>query len=255
MFLFSSSSSDPAPSGCTKASCPEIKADKPSVPTPPITPHGETKEIKTITPPPQPLIRLPPSMGSLRGHLAKRSFPMTLGFTTMLPTTSTGLVNSIISVSGVTFSSEFTSCAALFDEFFVESMTLRYQPLNQFLTEPSMSFSNPATGMLLVADLHHGQTSYSTTTSMSNAITLRVLHSARPWKHTWINVEKPTTVAASSSTSAPLPVQGWCLTSASAAALYTGFTQIRNNTLFSDVTSTSVGDILVTYAVLFRCRV
>jgi hypothetical protein len=119
-----------------------------------------------------------------------------------------------------------------------------------------MSFTSPATGMLLLASLHHGQSSYATTSPMANAITLQVSHSGRPFSYTWHNVESlKSTVAASSSTSTPLPVQSWCLTTPTAAALYTGFVQCRSNSLLSNDPSVAVGDVVVRYKCQFRTRV
>jgi hypothetical protein len=191
-----------------------------------------------------------------RSGMASKTFPITLGFSTMLTTTSTGLVNAVFNASNVVFSNEFVSCATLFDEFFIKSFTIHYEPLNQFLTEPSMSLASPASGMLLMADLHHGQTSYATTSGMCNAITLMTHHSGRPFTYRWKNVERPRSgVAPSSTTSTPLPTQAWCLTTSTAAVLYTGFTQIRNNTLFANDPSTSLGDVVQRFECLFRTRV
>jgi len=192
---------------------------------------------------------------AMRGLLGKRTMRTGLGYISTVITQSTGAINQTISVSGVASTSEFAACAALFDEFYVHSMTLTYEPLDQFQDQPVASLASPSSSAIYGAPLYHGASTYTSASVMANNVGFRVLYSGRPWRMVWKNNESSkSTVASSSTTSTPLPCQGWCLTNSSAAVLYTGLIQLRNNTVLGTALSSTVGDLAVQYDVEFRAR-
>lgn len=220
----------------------------------------ETKEVRSES---SPAKKGDVSLALVKPMILKRvnprrgfSYTGLLGTTGVVTTGATGVVNTAVNNSSLASTPDFTSFAAVFDEFFIHSMTMFYQPLNQYMTQPSMSFTAPASGIILVAPLYHGAAAYTTTASMANNVDLRTLHSAQSWTATWVNNESPKAGSLpSASTSAPIQTQAWQLTASSNAALYTGFLQLRNSTAFTGALSSTIGDSVVRWKVTFRARV
>lgn len=210
---------------------------------------GEEKKV------PVPLSVVP----TLRAALMKgsRTYTTVIGSVGSMTTSAAGAINSQVQCASLAALAEFVSFAALFDEFFITDFSVHYVPFNQFMTNPSSSLSTPlyASGLLLGVPLYHGAASYTTAVAMSSNIDVKCVTTASPWAMRWKNNESPkSTVSSSSTTSAPVPSQGWCLTSATSAALYTGALQFRNSQNFQNVLSSTVGDLMIRYHVIFRAR-
>lgn len=175
------------------------------------------------------------TVGMLKSIIGNMHLRTELGTVAVLTTSAAGLVNTVFANTGLAAVAEFPSFALLFEEFFIHSMTLHYQPLNQFQTQPLMSFALPATGLLVGVPLFHGGSSYTTTADMCANGQLAVMHSGVPWTMKWKNNESPVGgIVVSPATSSSTPTQSWCLTAATPAALYQGRLQIRNNFSFTD---------------------
>jgi hypothetical protein len=184
----------------------------------------------------------------------RRYFPIRIGYTSFL-TPASGIINSSAGVSSFPPLAEFVLLAGLFDEFYCKSFTVHFVPYNQFQLQSTSTFTNPSTGMLLGAPLYHGATTYTSASAMANSGGVKLLSTARPWSMTWHNNEDiKSKVTVNSSTTSPIPSQGWCLTSASSAVLYQGQLQFRNQGVIAAAASATVGELLITGDFVFRVR-
>jgi hypothetical protein len=187
----------------------------------------------------------------------KTPFSTTMGTALAFNTLSTGLINANVANTSIAGLSEFPSFAAIFDEFFVTHIKVKYEPRSMFQYQPSTTpgTNTTSTGLVCTA-LHHGVSAYSSAaTAMENA-TSRVFHTATPWIYTWINVESPrSTVVVAPETSSATSTQSWCLTASTAAGLYTGLVQFLNSSAIGTGSAmVTVGDVFVTYSLMFRLR-
>jgi len=196
---------------------------------------------------------------SLARHiLGMNPYRSHLGTVLVANTSSVGVINFAITNSGLSGLSEFSAFATLFDEFFVHSMTIRFVPRSRYQYVPAET--SPATSvvntLLTVTPLFHGTPGYaSSATAMENERTM-VTSTADPFSFVWKNNESPSagTVVADTSSSV-LPSQGWCLTAASPASLYTGTIQGLGATPIGPGTGVvSFADVAVIYDVSFRVR-
>jgi hypothetical protein len=188
-----------------------------------------------------------------------RTLRCRLGFVGAITTSAAGVINAAVNVSTIGTTSEFASFAAIFDEFFVHSMRVEYVPFNQFIGPSNLDaapFISWSSGLIVGAPLYHGAASYAAASDMVNNVDHKALNTGVPWTQEWVNNEKPDCgVSASATTSAPTPSQSWCLTSATSAALYTGFLQYRTALPFSAFTSAkTLGQTVVTFDVSFRAK-
>lgn len=243
----------------TKSLLPERKRRVLTVSEPPasrVAPICEDSDIDEFeekqSPTAAPSVSLQLSRLSTKGM---RRIRTVLGYTGFLSTDATGRINSSATTATIATTAEFVSFASLFDEFFIHSFTVHYLPYNQNMTQPSMSYSTPASGMLLAAPIYHGAGLYTSANAMANSGQLSVLSTGKPWRCSWRNNESPTGgVSSSSSTSSPTASQSWCLTAASNAALYTGRLQFLNQGLLTAALSSSVGELIVRFDISFRVR-
>lgn len=196
---------------------------------------------------------------ALRAALMKgsREYSTVIGLVGSMTTTAAGTINSQVQCATLATLAEFVSFAGLFDEFFITNFVCTYEPFNYFMTSPASNVTGPnyASGLLLGVPLYHGATSYTSASAMACNVDVKCLSSATRWTMRWKNNESPkSTVSSSSTTSAPVPSQGWCLTSATSAALYSGALQFRNSQNFTNVASSTIGDLMIRYHVIFRAR-
>jgi hypothetical protein len=178
-----------------------------------------------------------------------------LGFVT---TTSTGQINVQSNVSTIGAIPEFTSFTNIFDEFFVHSMTLTFEPVGQYIGAQTFSSATQIVSTQLYwVSLFHGTSAYSAASpanAMLNNVTVKLSNSGRPFRYRWTNNEDPNCgVSTVSTTSSPPPTQSWCLTQN--ASVYAGLVQIQ---AYSGVGPTS-GNVLfgmaaVHWDVSFRAR-
>jgi len=165
--------------------------------------------------------------GLFRGRTIRVRMGNGFSFTT---TGGTGAINVSCSVSAALGAAEMASWTNLFDEFFVHSMTLHYEPIGEFIGFQSLAVATQiASTQLYVVSLYHGSAAYaaaSPAVAMLNNGTLKICSSGRPWKYVWRNNEDPRVgVAEVSTTSSPPVSQGWCLTQNASA--YAGVIQTQ----------------------------
>lgn len=195
-------------------------------------------------------------MRSMSGKGRGATYRVHVGTVATLTTGGGGVVNTVYSNTGIASSPEFIPYAALFDEFFIHSLQIGFEPLNQYMNTQASSFTAPVSGMLLLAPLYHEALPYTVTADMANNVRVKKVHSGRTWTYTWRNNEDPKSgVLAAPFPSSSIPCQGWCLTAAAAAALYSGQIQVRNNFAFSGAASSVLGDVLVRWDVTFRAKI
>jgi len=194
----------------------------------------------------------------LASPMQGKTMPFTLRSAQNLSTTvTTGVINQSVTVANVASLPEFADLAGLFDEFFVKRLKLSYQPVSRYAPQfiSSATAVGPASVPLGLASLFHGAPAYATIAAQTENKTFEYAHSGDPWTYSWRNNEKSkSTVLVASSTSSALPSQGWCLTSATPAALYTGFAQVLGAAATGFATATVVGVLVIEYDCLFRAR-
>ncbi len=117
-------------------------------------------------------------------------------------TNGSGVVNLQVPVSNISTAAEWTSIDALFDEFFVHSMKLRFFPANrnvssgfatsttaapQLLTSTTAFPSYATNTGLVLCSLFNGSGYYSGAAGMSNNPSKAFHHSSEPFTYTWRN--------------------------------------------------------------------
>jgi hypothetical protein len=206
------------------------------------------------------VVPIPAMVGTMRTTVrsalaARKMWKFQLGSSATLVPGSGGLINSTLACSSAVTLSEFVLLAGLFDEFFIERLHARFEPINRYQSEALSSYSTPSTGSLVLVQSHHNGPTYGNAASMLANPTHKIVNCADPFWYVWSNVEKKSsTVLTSPSTSSAFPTQSWCLTASSAASMYTGFIQVRNNTSFSGSSSIAIGDWYLLYDIVFRVR-
>lgn len=209
----------------------------------------------------------------LRG-LFKADLPYrtVIGLAFTLSTSAAGVLNTNITVAGVSSSGEWSSFGALFDEVFIHTMQVKFQPRNVLgagvgsvtaTTNTNIAIniaggaSNGQTinsGIVMVS-LFNGAAQYSAGSNMPENRTHAIHHTGKPWIYTWRNNTRfdPRGTAISSSTTEAY--QGWTLVSN--IGNYGGSVQIRqlNDIAFGDAGHVvALGDYALLYELSFRAR-
>jgi len=155
-------------------------------------------------------------------------------------TSAAGVVNLQYPVGNLSTTAEWTSIDALFDECFVHSLTMHFEPYNANIGSGYSSASGAALGLmtsttasattatnagLIVISLFGGSGYYSAAAGMSNNPTRAYHHSSKPFAYTWRNNVKfqPHGIALTPPSSTYW--QGWC--QISSVANYGGNIQAR----------------------------
>jgi len=192
-----------------------------------------------------------PSMSKL-GQI----YRMVLGSSSTLQSSGGGFITQTYAVSLVAGTSDFTSLANIFDEFFVEKMHLHYQPASRYnVLTGGTAGTNEQSLPLGVISLFHDTGVFSTIADMASAVGFKYHNSSDPFKHTWVNNEDyKTGVVVTDSTSATTPSQGWCLTSTTPASNYAGLVQCLSPTISGLPGTAYLGTIVLKWDVLYRQR-
>jgi hypothetical protein len=197
------------------------------------------------------------AMNAMRSMMGRKPYRAILRLPFDITSTAGGVINSLITVNALSTLSEFASFATLFDEFFVHSMQVRYEPYSEYQfnvgTTPGTNKTNVGLG---VVSTFHGAANYSTYATLLNNSTLLYTNTAKRWTKTWKNNESPSGgIAVSSSTSLPIASQGWCLTQNADASLYTGNVQVFGSAVIgTGLVSVTPGTTLLSWDVSFRMR-
>jgi hypothetical protein len=193
------------------------------------------------------------------GMRSGKTIAVELGTYISLPLSAAGFINATIAVSTVSSVTEFASFAALFREFFVKSMTLKYMPQSRyqgpigFVNSPTLT--QAAGQPFLVLPVHHGVSPPTTVAAAAENMDVRHVSTFDPFTFTWKNLEKSSVdTVISPVTGTATPTQGWCLSDSTAASAYTGAILFLSQAATGSVSSAIVGQFLVRYKVLFRYR-
>jgi hypothetical protein len=218
----------------------------------------ERKVGMSVVTEPAPVVSLSLLRGMARSFLSpSKVYPATLGWTASAQTMGTGAINNNIAVSVVaTVLSEFVSFAALFDEFYVKSMTVRFEPLSRYNSIPTAVVGVSQTSVPLVSvPLFNGASAYSSMVAATENRLATVHSSSDAFTAKWTNTtSSKDTVVVNASTSLATPVQGWCLTSATPASGYTGFIMFISSSALGSTSVQTYGQYFVKWNLLFRLR-
>jgi len=178
-----------------------------------------------------------------------RIFKMRLGSVVTISSSALGIVNSVLNVNAIASSADFSSFSTIFTEFFVVKMTAAFVPVSRYqypLTGvAATSISNRLVG---VVPLYHSASAYTSVSTMSNNSSFKHHSTADPFSFTWVNNEDWRAGVTSSSTN-----QSWLPTASGGS--YNGFIQFLSNAAPPALPASEVlGDIVVSYDVLFRAR-
>jgi len=167
-------------------------------------------------------------------------------------------------INNVSSAVEWSSFAALFDEFFVKAVAIRFQPIQD--TAGALINSTATNLQNLPLTLGEYQHDAAKVTDNSTAwITLagtsksKFMNTNKPWSYTWKNCEKFSYTLPMGDQTTSSCTQTWCLTSA--PSKYGGFIQVGTQYVSSATPnqtaigqSVALGSLLVEYRVAFRAR-
>jgi hypothetical protein len=181
------------------------------------------------------------------------------------PTSAIGVVNVLTSCSSISSVSEWSSLAALFDEFFIHSMHWRFVPHNNLGGGVGSSVGALTTGGItatadtqinnsgmLVCSIFNAGNAYSSASAMAANATVAIKNSSKPWSYYWRNNQR---FDPRGDQVVMTSFQGW--TPIQSPTNYGGSIQIR---MLNDVVIGSgsavvnLGSYIVMYDVSFRAR-
>jgi len=187
----------------------------------------------------------------------RKAYRTTFGWEGSFSTNGSGTISTTANVLTLpTVLGEFVNYAALFDEFFVESMATHYIPNSRYQYVPSVTLGTSNSNVPLVSVLlYNGVATYGTMVGACENVTYKAHSSGDPFRRTWVNpLLASECVLVNTSTSASTPAaEGWCLTSATPASTYCGQIQyISSNAVTSG--AVQLGQLFYKFKVLFRLR-
>ncbi len=182
-----------------------------------------------------------------------REWYIPIGSATNLSTNGSGLISAALSVSTVAALSNFTSLATMFDEFFVESVDIWYQPQTRYQVLPSTSSTEFNGTPLGIASLFLDTSSYTNINQMPANPTFALAHTSSPFKYTWRNNVKRKTATSVEPTSTQASL-GWVRTNATPAQYYGGTVQFVGSASSAMHASTVCGVIAYKFNVWFRAK-
>jgi len=208
--------------------------------------------------------------GSLMRSLFKADHPYRtkLGFSGNFATNTAGLMNQVYTPAQLSTVVEWAAIDALFDEFFLHSVTISCRPLNRAgggVATVGSAFGTPTftpasaqvnSCGLMCASLFGTSPTYSSAGAMIANPSLKIVMSDAPWQYSWRNNVRfdPHGVALDVGTTT-LGWQGWA--DVTSTAKYGGSIQVRainDRTLGTGATTLTVGDFNIFYDVSFRSR-
>jgi hypothetical protein len=205
------------------------------------------------------------SLGMLKGVLFKRDQPYRtrLPLTGVTATSSSGILNATISSSTITTVAEWSSIDALFDEFFIHSITYHHRPQNDngagigvtstgLAPTVSTTTTFVANCSLAAVSIFNGAAAYSANSAQMANATVVMHPSGEVWKYRWLNNQRfdPRGDCVDAS-----GWQGWTLIGN--ASNYGGQIQVRalNDTVFgTGSASVTLGNFVAFWDVSFRAR-
>jgi len=188
---------------------------------------------------------------SLLSMLGNREYRFRLSTAVNMSSSAAGAINSVITVNQLQFVADFISLSAVFQEFFVTSMSVHWQPVSLYNYPLSGAIGTNVSSLPFgCASLQHNQSTYSSLSGMADNYRLAFVNSGKEFQYSWVNDElsKSTVVAASTGV-----VQSWC--ESSNVANYQGQMQFISQSAPPGLpTSQVLGAFLVEFDVLMRVR-
>ncbi len=202
---------------------------------------------------------------------ADRTYRCRLGFQNSIQTTSGGVVATQLNVSSVVSSVEWSVIDQLFDEIFIHSMTVNYQPHNlggigvngsagtgaRENVNTTSNTTSPLSVGLIMASYFGNVGAPATAAAMTANPNRKIAHSGSPWRYVWRNnVRYDPRGISLDPTSSALGWTGW--TEITNANLVGGFMYIR---ALADIVvgnasaAVFLGSYELSYDVSFRARV
>jgi len=205
-------------------------------------------------------------MKAMAGMLFKADKPYRckLGIHNNISTNGSGIITSVLNVSSVTTTTEWSTIVALFDEGFVHSMECRYQPFNITGVGPQAATAVPTVtavaaaqgiqncGVIMAAYFNNVSTLTSSTALIANP-NHKLAHSAKPFTYTWRNNCRFDPRGLALDPTANWGWQGW--TFVGSLNQNGGFVQIRGINDPTLAVSAVLGTFELIYDVSFRARV
>ncbi len=170
-----------------------------------------------------------------------------------LSTSGSGFINAALTMAGVAATSYFVSLATLFDEFYIESCDIYYQPTTRYQTLPSSASTDFNGTPLGIASLFLDSSSYTNINQMPSNPTFKFAHTSSPFTYTWRNNVKRKEAMSSEPTSTQAAL-GWVRTNATPAQYYGGTVQFIGSTSSAMRISTAVGILAYRWNVWFRAK-
>jgi len=178
----------------------------------PIPPY-EGKDAPTRLKPPPLGFKVVPtkskdlSLTLLKSVLAGKEMQFRIATVLDMSSTGTGAINSTISCNTITSNAEFTALSLLFEEFFINKLTVRWQPVSRYNGPVGFApLTNIGSRPMVCACLQHQQSAYTNMSGASNNYQARIQNSGDPFTYTWVNVEKKSSTVAVEATG---PIQSW----------------------------------------------
>jgi len=188
-----------------------------------------------------------------------------IGFCDNLTTSAAGVLNKTITVGSLISAAEWSSIDTLFDEVFVHSLEISYQPRNSGGGGASSAgvagqLTNSAPGDTTAAgvmsvSLYDNTGAYANANAFVANPTTRHHMSTRPWSHVWTNNVRFEPNGLALDNSGGIGWQGW--QRVNNAGSYGGTVQFRatGDTIIGDGThSVTLGDFIVRWHLSFRAR-
>ncbi len=187
------------------------------------------------------------------GSTGAKEWLIPIPFAANLTTSGSGLINAAVTIASAAAATQFTSCASVFDEFFVESAEVFYQPMTRYQVLPSTTsteFNGTALGL---ASLYLDTVPYTNINQMPANPSFKFVHTSSPWKYTWRNNVKRSSATSEEPDSSHSSLM-WVRTNATPSQYYGGVVSILGSASAAMHASTIVGIIAVRFNVWFRAK-
>jgi hypothetical protein len=190
---------------------------------------------------------------AFRSMFGTKVYPFRLSTALNMSSSGAGIVNSTINMSVVQSSTDFSSFATIFQEFFIVKCTVNWQPVSRYnypLTAVVTPTPTSVSSLPFVcAQLQHAATVYTSMSSALNNYDAKYHSTGDPFTYHWVNVETPDSKVETTTSG----TQSWCDTSS--GQLYTGAIQFLSQSAPPGLpTSQVLGTFATHFDVLFRVR-
>lgn len=174
-------------------------------------------------------------------------------FAANLASNGSGFVSAAVLMSSCAAASAFTSLATIFDEFFIESAKIHYQPVTRYQVLPSTSSSEFNGTPLGCASLYMDLTPYTNINQMPANPTFQFHHTSDPFIYTWRNNVKRESAVSEEPDSTHNSLS-WVRTNATPAQYYGGAVSLIGSASSAVHASTTLGIVAVRYKCWFRSK-